>query len=395
MSNKKGFSFSQFLSIFGIGVLFIFIVVFGLPPLASVNYEAKGEEVHINPIQEEVDGEKPFVATHIDTPDQVKALYMTSWVAGTPSLRNNIVRLVDETEINSLVIDIKDDTGRVSFEVWNPKLKEYGSEEVRIRDLREFIGRLHEKNIYIIGRIASFQDPYMVKKFPERAVKRASDGAVWRDRKGLTWIDPGVKEHWEYLMLLAKESYEAGFDEVQFDYIRFPSDGNMNDIFYPSSEGKVKHLIIKDFYKYLYENLKDTGMKISADLFGMVTTNADDLGIGQVIEDAFPYFDYISPMVYPSHYPSGFNGHKNVNAVPYDIVHFSMEKAQNRLNVFHNTVASTTVELRPWLQDNDYPVPYTPEMVRAQIQATYDVGIDSWMLWDAGNTYTRGALKEE
>jgi hypothetical protein len=136
-------------------------------------------------------------------------------------------------------------------------------------------------------------------------------------------------------------------------------------------------------------------MKMSADLFGMVTTNSDDLGIGQILEDAFPYFDYISPMVYPSHYPSGFNGHKNVNAVPYEIVNFSMGTAQERLNTFHNTVASTTVELRPWLQDNDYPVPYTPEMVRAQIQATYDVGIDSWMLWDAGNTYTRSALKEE
>jgi hypothetical protein len=379
------------IALFGIGLFLV--MLYGIPLVMTTTYEAQAVKGSDN--KDEVKVEEVPKATHLETPDQVKAVYMTSWVAGTPSLRANIINLIESTELNSVVIDIKDDTGKVSFAIQNPELQSYGSEEVRIQDLRGLLEQLHAKDIYVIGRIASFQDPHMVKMRPELAVKRASDGAVWRDRKGLTWIDAGAEEHWKYLTLLAKESYEAGFDEIQFDYIRFPSDGNMQDISFPYSENLVKHEVIKKFYAYIHKELKDTGMKLSADLFGMTTTNYDDLGIGQVIEDAFPYFDYISPMVYPSHYPSGFFGHKNVNAVPYEIIKIAMQGAQDRLKLYNDTVASTTVEMRPWLQDNDYPVPYTADMVRAQIQATYDVGIDSWMLWDAGNTYTRAALKEE
>lgn len=378
-----------------LGGVFIFAVVFliayfGLPVLSGTTYDAMssgGTGVATTTPKEEV-----FVATHVKTPDQVKGVYMTSWVAGTPSLRASVVNVAEETEINTIVIDIKDDTGRVSYEVKDPELKKIGSEEVRIKDLRQFIAKLHEKNIYVIGRVASFQDPYMVKLHPEIAVKRASDGKVWRDKKGISWIDAGAREQWDYLVALGKDAYNAGFDEVQFDYIRFPSDGNMEDISYPYSENKTKHEVIKSFFAYISSNLKPTGMKISADLFGMTTTNPDDLGIGQLIEDAFPNFDYISPMVYPSHYPPGFHGYKNVNAVPYEIVKISLDSAVSRLKNYNATVASTTVQIRPWLQDNDYPVPYTAEMVRKQIQATYDAGLNSWMLWDAANRYTMAAL---
>ncbi len=379
------------------GGLIVFIIVFfilqiTLPLFSTATYDSK--EVQGAPIIE-TPKEEVFIATHIETPEEVKGIYMTSWVAGTASLRANIVKLIDETEINTLVIDIKDDTGRVSFEVVDPYLKKIGSEDNRIKDLREFIQTLHKKNIYVIGRVATFQDPYMVKTHPEIAVKRASDGGIWKDRKGITWVDAGAKENWDYLVAIGKESYNAGFDEVQFDYIRFPSDGNMNDIAYPFSQNKIKAEVIKEFFAYLHENLHPEGVKLSADLFGMTTTNPDDLGIGQLLENSFPYFDYVSPMVYPSHYPTGFHGYKNVNSVPYEIVKISLDSAQKRLKVFNDTVASTSIEIRPWLQDNNYPVTYTAEMVRAQIKATYDVGLDSWMLWDAANTYTRAALLSE
>lgn len=357
----------------------------------------------------------PFVATHIEMPKAVKAVYMTSWVAGTPSLRTKIVDLIDTTEINSIVLDIKDDTGRISFEVYDPMLKEIGAEEIRIRDLREFIADLHSRNIYVIGRVSSFQDPYMVKQFPERAVKRESDGGVWKDRKGISWIDAGNKDQWEYLVAIAKESYAAGFDEINFDYIRFPSDGNMMDISYPYSEGKAKHLVLRSFFEYLHDTLSGTGMKISADLFGMVTTNTDDLGIGQIMEDALPYFDAVAPMVYPSHYPPNFNGWKNPNAVPYDLMYHVMSEAVKRAEAtttkIHLTesepIASTTPQLytknpidrnklRPWLQDFSLGQPaYGAKEVRDQIQATYDSGLTSWMLWDAANTYTESALLPE
>jgi hypothetical protein len=268
---------------------------------------------------------------------------------------------------------------------------------------------LNKKNIYVIGRISVFQDPYFIKMKPHLAVKRASDGKNWGDRKGIGWLDAGGRESWDYVVAIARESHRVGFDELNFDYIRFPSDGNMKDIFYPYSDARIvadpelgKSKVLREFFAYLDSSLEELEIPISADLFGMTTTNKDDLNIGQILENALPYFDYIAPMVYPSHYPSGFNGYADVNAHPYDIVHFSMTEAVKRVGELQLMLASTTPDapylskikpkqLRPWLQDNDY----TPEMVRAQIKATYDAGLDSWMLWDAANTYTRGALLED
>jgi len=385
---------------------FVFLII---PRLAATKYSNLGTPI-LNILQEEIEEDK-FKPIYLKTPNSVKAVYMTSWVAGTGSLREQIVKLIDETELNSVVIDIKDDTGRISFAVEDEYLNEIGSAEVRIPDIKDFIKYLNEKEIYVIGRISVFQDPYFIKKRPDLAVKRESDGTVWRDRKGIGWLDAGSREAWDYVILIAKEAHKVGFDELNFDYIRFPSDGNMRDIYYPFSEEKIladpdfgKADIIRDFFAYLDSELEELNVPISADLFGMTTTNKDDLNIGQVLENALPYFDYISPMVYPSHYPTGFQGYQNVNAYPYEIVNFSMTEAVKRIEELRILLASTSPnvpylsklkpsQLRPWLQDNDYPVPYTPEMVRAQINATYDAGLNSWMLWDAANTYTRAALK--
>lgn len=354
-----------------------------------------GREDASNEIKKE-DEPTPFVAMHVDIPEAVKGVYMTACVAGTPSIRSKMVKLVEETELNTIVIDIKDYSGTISFKVGDPVLDGFGGGGCHVRDMREFVDSLHKKGIYVVGRITVFQDPYYAKLHPDLAVKKESDKALlWKDRKGISYIDPGAKEMWDYIITLSKESYEAGFDELNFDYIRFPSDGDMDDMYYPFSEEEVladinfgKANVLRNFFEYLHDNLKDTGVVLSADLFGMTTTNKDDLNIGQVLEYAEPYFDFIAPMVYPSHYPKGFMGYQNVNLYPYEIVKFSMDKAVERLI----TASSTPLKLRPWLQDNDYPVHYTPEMVRAQKQAVYDAGLTSWMLWDAANTYTREAL---
>jgi len=214
---------------------------------------------------------------------------------------------------------------------------------------------------------------------------------VWKDGKGISWLDPGATEVWDYLVEIGREAHRIGFDELNFDYIRFPSDGNMNDIAYPYSKDRPKPLVIKDFNAYIREKLGSTGAVLSADLFGMTTTNKDDLNIGQVLENAFPYFDYIAPMVYPSHYPAGFNGYKNPAQKPYEIIKYSMDKAVARAI----TATTSPLKLRPWLQDFSLGAVYTPEMVRAQIQATYDAGLTSWLLWNASNRYTVGALEKE
>ncbi|MDO8575674.1 MAG: putative glycoside hydrolase [bacterium] len=329
------------------------------------------------------------VITHIATPSAVKAIYISSWVAGTPSISERLYKMIDDTELNAVVIDIKDYTGRISFLTDNKKLESFGSPQSRIRDIKALIKNLHERNIYVIGRISSFQDAYLVNARPELAVKKRTDGKIWKDRKGISWLDPGSEEVWKYLIEIGNDSYNVGFDELNFDYIRFPSDGNMLDIAYPFSMHNDKAEIIKKFFAYLRENLGDTGAILSADLFGMTTTNKDDLGIGQILENALVYMDYVAPMVYPSHFPTGFYGMKNPSAEPYRVVQISMKRAVERAEM-----ASTSPnKLRPWLQDFSIgKTDYTPEMVRAQIQATYDVGLSSWMLWDAGNKYSPSAL---
>ncbi len=366
--------------------------------------------------------EPVWQATHIATPKPLKAIYMTSWVAGTRDWRASLVRLIEETELNSIIIDIKDYTGRIAFEVENPLLVKYGAEEIRIRDVKEFIELLHKKGIYVIGRITVFQDPHLSKVRPDLAIKKESNKEeAWEDYKGLSYIDPGAKDAWDYIVALSRESYRIGFDELNFDYIRFPSDGNMKDIYFPFSEERVtadwrygKAKIIRDFFAYLYQELGDIrgdGVKLSADLFGMVTTNSDDLNVGQVLEYALPYFDYIAPMVYPSHYPKNFNGYPNPNDYVYEVVRFSMDSAVKRtmsrttrvLELGDTPIASTSPQLynkkvfdkyklRPWLQDFDYGGEYGVEEIRGQIQAVYDAGLDSWMLWDPANRYTVDAF---
>jgi hypothetical protein len=330
----------------------------------------------------------PFQVTHIKTPDQVKAIYMSGWVAGNEKLRDNLINIIDTTELNAVVIDVKDYTGRISFLVKDPELQKLNSAEERVKDIREFIGQLHDRGIYVIARISSFQDSFLVHTHPEFAVKTKA-GAVWKDYKGVSWLDAGAKPVWDYLIKIGDESYSVGFDELNFDYIRFPSDGNMMDIAYSFSNGRTRSAVINDFFEYIGKYFREKNIPTSADLFGLTTSTTGDLGIGQVLEYALRNFDFVAPMVYPSHYPPNFNGYPNPAAKPYEVISYAMTAGIKKAEM-----ASTSPEkLRPWLQDFSINgTHYTSEMIRAQIQATYDVGLNSWMLWNASNVYTVSAL---
>ena len=335
----------------------------------------------------------PYVPTHQVRPEPVKGIYISSWVAGTPSIMNKLIALVDRTEINTVVIDIKDATGEISFQVNDPELKKEGTDSKRIFDIEGLIKTLHEKGIYVIGRVSTFQDPLFTKKHPELAVIRKSDGKTWRDRKGLSWLDAGGKETWNYILSIAKESYSRGFDEINFDYIRFPTDGDMENIAYGFYDAKTltKPAQMKLFYEYLHTQLSTLNIPHSADLFGMTTTAEDDMGIGQVFADALPYFDYISPMVYPSHYGPGINGYKKPAEHPYEMIAYAMKGALERAS----TTQQDIQKIRPWLQDFNLGAIYTADMVRAQIKAVNDSGLTSWLLWDAGDKYTESALQKK
>jgi hypothetical protein len=356
---------------------------------------------------------------YVKTPTATKAIYMTACVASTVTFKKELVDLIDSTEINSIIIDIKDFTGTIAYDTGKNMEGEKGS-GCRAKDMQDFVKLLHDKGIYVIGRVTVFQDPFYSKLHPELAVKKASDGSVWKDHKGLNFIDVGAKPYWDYIIELAENSHKAGFDEINFDYIRFPSDGDMKDIYFSHAAEVLKEnpttgkqIALENFFKYLRENIDEYNISaekegrnklvISADLFGMVTTNYDDLNIGQVLERALPYFDFVAPMVYPSHYPVTFNGWADPNKVPYDLIHFVMGTAVKRVEALKNATTTpesvrnfvSTDQLRPWLQDFDYGGNYGPKEVRNQIQATYDVGLDSWMLWAPSNKYTVEALKTE
>lgn len=353
-----------------------------------------------NSIAEEKKAEEIKKVLHIQTPDTVKAIYMTACVLSTVEFKQDLVDLIDSTEINSIIIDIKDFSGTISFPTDNPKLYGTQGDGCKAKGVKEFIEELHKKNIYVIGRVSVFQDNVMTRLRPDLAVKRASDGGVWKDHKGISFIDVGAKEHWDYIIELSKESYAIGFDEINFDYVRFPSDGNMKDIRFDHSDGSNKPQELENFFAYLDEQLRDTGIVISADLFGMTTTNTDDLNIGQVLERALPYFDYIAPMVYPSHYPNNFNGWANPNHYPYELIYYVMKAGADRAEALKNNPETPqhikervgAHQLRTWIQDFDYGGDYGPTEVRAQIDASIAAGVPSWMIWAPSNRYTRGAL---
>lgn len=410
----RGFFIFLGVVVLGISAFFVSgqVGVMSYDPTQEKDTVSEGDVASVEEEKEQV--------VHLPTPEPVKAIYMTQCVAGTPSFRAELVRLIDETELNSVVIDIKDFSGGIGYITDNPELTHAISDACRAPDIKEFIELLHSKDIYVIGRITVFQDPYYAAEYrPDLAVKRASDGAVWKDRNGLSFIDVSARPFWDYIVELSKESYELGFDELNYDYIRFPSDGNLTDVTYPHSGNRAKADALEDFFSYLYDELRGDdkeGPKLSADLFGYTTTNIDDLGIGQLLERTLPYFDYVMPMVYPSHYNAGFIGIADPATHPYEVVKYSMDSAVRRaqaLRAAKNTTSTTTEalylkelangghgniskdQLRPWLQDFNLGATYTPDMVRTQFQATYDAGLTSWALWDAGNTYTRAALQPE
>ena len=424
------------------GLLGLFVLLGGfslsyiaVPDLVATSYLANVIEEKIDKLpSEEPLAVKKDIPIHIPAPDHVRTIYMSQCVVGTPSFRKDLVEIAETTEINSIIIDIKDYTGKIAFPTTNPALVDSVSDACGANDMKDFVRSLNEKGIYVIGRITVFQDPYYTKTFPEFAVKKASaTTTLWEDYKGLNFIDVGAKPFWEYITELSKESFIIGFDELNFDYVRFPSDGNMRDIYYPYSEvavnanpntGKAEE--VEKFFSYLHSKLSEFNIEtlnsdgevvmaspvLSADLFGMVTTNVDDLNIGQQLERALPYFDYIAPMTYPSHYPSGFNGWVNPNDNVYGVLKFSMDSAVERAIATTTSVKTLTnsrigtstppiytkpaypaSKLRPWLQDFDYGGDYDILEVRAQIQATYDSGLNSWMLWAPSNRYTKGALE--
>lgn len=326
---------------------------------------------------------------HIPKPEYVKGVYMSSWVAGTESVRSRLTNLVKQTEINSIVIDFKDSEGVVSLPAKTGANQDrINAGRKRAPELALYLEELHKNNIYTIARIAVFEDPIYAGNNPTQAVQNSS-GNLWKDKHGLSWVDASSSEFRIYILDLALEAHVLGFDEINLDYIRFPTDGSKDKV-YPISGSKPKAEVINSFLSYIHSELNSRGIPMSIDVFGQIMSTQDDMGIGQYYDDLLKYTDAIAPMVYPSHFYPGYKNIKSPESSPYDTIKYSLTDAISR-----KAKSGLNTEIRPWLQDFGLAVPYDAVMVRAQINAAKDLGINSFLLWDPKNRYTKEALELE
>ncbi|MFY0544732.1 putative glycoside hydrolase [Brevibacillus sp. H7] len=341
----------------------------------------------------------PDRLNHMKIPVKAKGIYLTGWSAGN----NNFVkllRLVDDTELNAMVIDMKEDEGRITYQSGVPLVKEVKADATTfIQDIDQLVQTLNDHHVYPIARIVCFKDPYLAGKKVEWAMHR-KNGSIWSDSKGVVWIDPYRKEVWDYNVALAKEAAKKGFKEIQFDYVRFPDNGKKvdQDVAFYQQNGKPKQQVVADFLAYAKKELAPYHVYISADVFGLVPSVRDDMGIGQKWELITPIVDYISPMMYPSHYANGTYGLAVPDSRPYETIANGLRDAMEKDAVLRANNQPTAF-IRPWYQDftarwvKGY-IPYGPAEVQAQIRAGRELGVDQYLIWDAGNSYSEGAWRK-
>lgn len=321
------------------------------------------------------------------TPQRVKALYLSVYGIGDSGLRESAVRLLGATELNALVIDIKGDRGLVPYPSIVEQAAQCGARSVTtVRDLRAMVGALKEKDIYLIARIVAFKDDLLVQAHPEWGVRTAS-GQLFRDREHLAWIDPFRREAWDYLLDLAEEAAAIGFDEIQFDYVRFPDSGEA--LFSQPNTQANRVAAITGFLQAARQRLIPYNVFLAADTFGYTAWNTNDTYIGQDLAALSHAVDYLSPMLYPSGFQFGIPGTPDPLDHSHEIVLRTLRRAIARTGV-------SPLRFRPWLQAfRDYAFDrrlFDAEEIRAQIDAAEKAGASGWMLWNPRNTYTADGL---
>jgi hypothetical protein len=323
----------------------------------------------------------------------VRGIYVSGLIAGSERRMNQIIRLLDQTELNAVVIDVKNDFGRMSYRSSLKSVRAMGADlNPPVHDIRELLRTLKRRDVYVIGRIVTFNDPLVAKRRPDMALHN-KQGRVWRDRNGRAWLNPFDTSARAYNIDIATEAARLGFDEIQFDYVRFPENGALVDreVHYTGREGRSKAAVIGQFLREARRRVHDEGALVSADVFGLVTSSAGDMGIGQnwrVIAEAV---DVISPMTYPSHYSSGMYGVKYPDLDPYRIVRRAMADAKGRNDAVRKRTGQAA-EIRPWLQSFtaawlNHHQRYGPKQIEQQIAAARERGIDQYLLWSPNCSY--------
>lgn len=337
----------------------------------------------------------------VDTriPVKVKGIYVTGSVAGNTNLINRLTELADTTEINAMVIDVKNDSGRITYAMDGIKASEIGANTNTVSDMEQLVKALKNKKIYLIARIVAFKDPFLTELRPDLAIKN-QDGSIYRDNNGEGWVNPYKQEVWEYLIEVSKKAAAIGFDEIQFDYIRIPTGKGIADAdFGEEAKTKSKEEVIIEFTKYAYEAIKPLGIFVSADVYGTIISSSIDAGlVGQNYVEMSKYLDYISPMVYPSHFGEGNYGIEHPDLEPYNIIRKVMVASKTKLDLIPEGEHRAIV--RPWLQDFTATwvkphMDYGGEELKEQIKGVYDAGYEEWLLWNASCVYSEDGLNKE
>lgn len=323
----------------------------------------------------------------------VKALYVNAWAFGSSRLAG-LVRLADSTEINAFVIDVKDDTGCLLYPSEVKVAKDIGATRcVRTRDVKSRLDTLRAHDIYPIARIVVAKDPLLAEHRPRWSVQHR-DGGLWRDRIGSAWVDAYNDSVWIYAAQLAAEAVRLGFAEVQFDYVRFPDEPKEMmalAIFGARKKGETLRAGVQAGIAILLNRLEPLGVPITFDIFGLTAAATGDLGIGQVWEDFVTVADVVLPMIYPSHYYPGSYGLARPNHEPYRVVRNALREA-----IARSRPLAKAATIRPYLQAftlGRRKPRYTPHEIREQIRAAEELGITTWVLWNASSNYQRDSLR--
>ena len=326
------------------------------------------------------------------TATRVKGIYLTAATAGS-SRMTDILTHMDETELNAVVIDILGDTGHIEYAMSSPLIDEIGAAEGTIQDLPALMSTLKAHGIYTIARIVTFRDPYLATVRPEW-MNHTKDGAVFEDSSGMAWVDPYNRDAWEYKVEVAEQCADAGFDEIQFDYVRFCTERGMNEVVYSEEEtaGMDKTDIITEFVRFASDRLAAKNVFMSTDVFGtIIGSYVDTVSVGQDYSAMAGAVDYMCPMIYPSHYGNGNFGLDVPDLEPYKAILGACNASKKDLALEHTEGVHQAI-VRPWLQGFTASwlksfQHYGREQIREEIQAVYDAGYDEWLLWNASNEY--------
>ncbi|WP_214630058.1 putative glycoside hydrolase [Paenibacillus agaridevorans] len=330
-----------------------------------------------------------------DTPP-IKGIYVTAHSAGG-SRMESLLKLVDDTELNSMVIDLKDDNGYITYPTTTPELLEIGTAKKYISDINGLMDTLKQHEIYPIARIVVFKDTVLAVKRPELSFLQP-DGTIWKNGRGESFVNPYRQEVWEYNVAIAKEATKLGFKEIQFDYVRFPEGfENRADTLTFNKTEQSRVDAVAGFVKYAREQLEPLGVRVSVDIFGYAASVPAAEGIGQDFVKISNDVHVISPMIYPSHYSTGWFNQKTPDRSPYETIKGAMDDTHEKLQ---NTGELKPI-IRPWIQDftaswlgkGNY-VKYGVAEVEAQIKALQDSNVTEYLLWNAGNKYTAGVKYE-